>query len=57
MDYLIVIYDPNSVATNPEVKEKLICNEKEMFEFIQENVVKKDVLFTVNKIECVLDLS
>ena len=61
MEYLIIIYEKNKKydGNRPQVSQMLRVTEKEMFAFVQEHSGEKEreVLFTVNKIECVLDFS
>ena len=59
MDYLIIIYENGNEGRSqaPEIKNKILCNENEMYNFVQENCRDEGVKFTVNKIKCLLDFS
>ena len=57
MEYLITIYKKDS--KRPQIEKLLRVTEKEMFAFIQEHSAERErgVLFTVSKVEVILDFS
>jgi len=56
MEYLIIEYAKNTVNQRPIIENKMIMNEKQLWEYLQHQR-ESDKKFTVNKIECVLDWS